>query len=128
MLLQNGKFQIISDFRFEFFKMASISDSRIIFTAHAQNLSCWPNLLAVAFDSRDFRNFPTRYFSSSQFIFQESATMTALLRVFSREVYRASCRRDGQLPFACVVGKVLTPRGFATDAKVGSMKFNASKK
>ena len=54
--------------------------------------------------------------------------MTALLRVFSREVYRASCRRDGQLPFACVVGKVLTPRGFATDAKVGSMKFNASKK
>ncbi|CAH3046955.1 unnamed protein product [Porites lobata] len=43
--------------------------------------------------------------------------MTALLRVFSREVYRASCRRDGQLPFACVVGKVLTPRGFATDAK-----------
>ena len=47
--------------------------------------------------------------------------MTALLRVFSREVYRASCRRDGQLPFACVVDKVLTPRGFATDAKVGSM-------
>ena len=54
--------------------------------------------------------------------------MTAVLRVFSREVYRASCRRDGQLPFACVVGNVLAPRGFATDAKVGSMKFNASKK
>ena len=54
--------------------------------------------------------------------------MTAVLRVFSREVYRSSCRRDGQLPFACVVGKVLAPRGFATDAKVGSMKFNASKK
>ena len=53
--------------------------------------------------------------------------MTALLRVFSREVYRASCRRDGQLPFACVVGEVLTPRGFATDAKVGSMKLKASK-
>lgn len=53
--------------------------------------------------------------------------MTAVLRLLSREVYRASCRRDGQLPFACVVGKVLTPRGFATDAKVGSMKFNASK-
>ena len=53
--------------------------------------------------------------------------MTAVLRVCSREIYRSSCRRDAQLPYAWVVSKVLTPRGFARDSKVGSMMFNAPK-
>ena len=53
--------------------------------------------------------------------------MTAVLRVFSREIYRSSCRRDAQLPYAWVVSKTTRCQDFATDSKVGSMMFNAPK-